>query len=137
MNQPPPWGPPGQYQPQPPYPQQPYAQPPPQWQQPYPPPQHRQPMKPYTFRAGGLAVVTIRDDGVMLPPAFSDWTLKRVRWDRADVAAVSVEPHPRRNRACEVAITRRDGKLRRYRRVQAAAAEVASAFGVRGYPLPR
>ena len=116
---------------------QPYGQqhyppqgPPPPFQGSYPP----QPMRAYTFYAQGGGRVIIRDDAIVFSPMVRDFTWKRIRWDRAEVAAVSVQPLPR-NR-CEVAVTRWDGTMRRYRRVRAAAAEVRSAFAVRGYAQP-
>jgi hypothetical protein len=114
------------------YGQQPYPPqgPPPPYQGPYQP----QPMMAYTFHAGGGGRVTIRDDAIVFSPMVRDFTLKQIRWDRAEIAAVSVQPLPRNH--CEVAVTRRDGTLRRYRQVRAAAAEVGSAFAVRGYPRP-
>ena len=90
-------------------------------------------MKPYTFRSASDGRVTISDDAILMSPVLlKDFTYKRTRWARDEVAAVSVQPLPRRR--CEVAVTRRDGTMRRYRGVKAAAAEVESAFAVRGYP---
>jgi len=91
-------------------------------------------MKPYTFRALGGGRVTIRDDAIVMSPVLKDLTFKRIRWARDEVAAVSVQPLPRKR--CEVSVTRRDGTMRRYRGIPAAAAEVESAFAVRGYPRP-
>ena len=129
MSQPPfgEYGQQGQYQPPPPYRGRPYAPPGPGRYQPPP----RQPMMAYTFSAQGGGRVTVTDDAILMSPMLKDLTFKRIRWNRADVAAVSVQPLPR-NR-CEVAVTRRDGTMRRYRQVRAAAAEVESAFAVRGY----
>ena len=98
-----------------------------------PPPQQR--MKPYTFRSASGGRVTISDDAVLMSPVLlKHFTFKRIRWAREEVAEVSVRPLPR-NR-CEVTVTRRDGTMRRYGQVQAAAAEVESAFAARGYGSP-
>jgi hypothetical protein len=93
-------------------------------------PHPQQPMRAYTFYAAGGGRVTITDEAILMSPML----FKQIRWARADVAAVSVQPLPR-NR-CEVAVTRRDGMMRKYRQVRAAAAEVQSAFVVRGYGNP-
>ena len=139
MSQQPPWDPYGQqprrpsFTPDPqPYGQQSYPPqgPPPSYQGPYPP----QPMKPYTFRALGGGRVTIQDDAIVMSPVLKNLTFKRIRWARAEVAAVPVQPLPRKR--CEVSVTRRDGTMRRYRGIPAAAAEVELAFVVRGYPRP-
>jgi hypothetical protein len=89
-------------------------------------------MKPCTFRSASGGRVTISGDAVLMSPVLlKDFTFKRIRWARDEVSAVSVQPLPR-NR-CELTVTRRDGMMRRYGQVQATAAEVESAFAVRGY----
>lgn len=88
-------------------------------------------MKSYIFRAKGGARVIVADEGLSFSPVVRDLTFRRLNWPRADIAAVSVQPLPRRR--CEVAVTHRDGSMRRFSDVHAAAAEVESAFAVRGY----
>ena len=67
-------------------------------------------------------------------PAVRDRTFHRLSWDLADIAAMSVQPLA--GRRCEVAVTHRDGTLRRFTDVHAAPGEVESAFAVRGYRRP-
>jgi len=88
-------------------------------------------MRPYVFHARGGAKVTVADGGISFSPTVRDLTFKKQHWLRADIAAVSVQPLPRRR--CEVALMHQDGAIRRFTNVPAAAAEVESAFAVRGY----
>jgi hypothetical protein len=91
-------------------------------------------MLPYRFRFGGTRHVAIDDEGVTFSPSVRNMTLRKLRWSKGDIVAVSVQQASRNGRACEVTLFRRDGTVQRFRDAGASAAEVTTAFAVRGYP---
>lgn len=91
-------------------------------------------MKPYKFQFAGTRHASIGDDGITFSSSVKDWSLRKQRWAREDILAVSVQAGARQTRLCEVAVTHQDGSVRRFPRIPRPAAEVTSAFSVRGYP---
>jgi hypothetical protein len=106
--------------------------------------QPQQTMKTYVFSTWGgrrrdskIATVTVSTEAVI----FSRISIFRSRrqyrkYPKQAVAAVSVQPGPRGG--CQVTLTGRDGSiLLRTDHVKLPAAEVSTAFGIRGYPGPQ
>jgi hypothetical protein len=92
-------------------------------------------LKPYTFLASGNQRVNVGDDEVTFRPILADKSLRRQHWAKTEILAVSVGPSGAKRRRCEVSLTRADGTVRRFREVMGDAAEVATAFDLRGYKV--
>jgi hypothetical protein len=91
-------------------------------------------MKPYKFQFGGARHASVGDDEITFSPSVKDMSLRKQRLPRDEILGVSVQEEARQTRRCEVAVFQRDGSVRRFPDVMRPAAEVESAFRLRGYP---
>lgn len=90
-------------------------------------------MKP-KFQFGGARHASVGADEITFSPSMKDMTLRKQQLARAEILGVSVQEAAKQTRRCEVAVFHRDGSVRRFPNVIRPAAEVESAFRLRGYP---